>query len=332
MSLEVAVMSMIREVWSYYFYYSPHEFAEDLGLVSPPIAGVPGEEVPELVDLMLQYKMPAQILRRMAESFGLNDDADCDDILEAFFQNHAVELQTIHDTVHEKKRKLTRREIKKYAAWAGLDPKADEAAIRKDIIKRWEKSWFVRLIPELEKRGFELDTEFVTHTNFFGRVYKEQSGSFSVYADWMLPDMDVRISYRSIKVLVERCCDSLGNYYTEDGDLIEGKWDLRCAPEEFEKSLIEEAGFTHDENGYIGEYWFHYNTSDPREALRAINRLKPVCKQIRSHFKAVHRSAVLVRDAEEIMEKSPAKARKLAERALKMNPKNKDAKAIMRKV
>lgn len=324
-------MSMIRDAWSYYLYYSPHDMFEDLGLVSPPIAGIPGEEVPELVDLLMQERMPVHLRRNMAAHFGLDPDTGCDDIIEAFFQKQAVELRTLHDAVRHRKRKLTRREIGKYAAWSGLAPDSDEAAVRQDIIRRWEKSWFAQLIPALEKSGFDIDHAFVTHSSFFGRVYKDESGAFSVNSGWLNPGVTVRITYRSVCVLVERCCDDRGYHYTKDGGLIEEKWDLRYAPEEFERPLMEQAGFVLDENGYEGEFWFYYRTPDPREAIRAINRLKPVCKRIRTHFNAVHRSAALAREAEDLLAESPNKARRLANKALALNPKNKTARKIARK-
>jgi hypothetical protein len=324
--------SMVENTWGYYFYDSPQELAEDLKLVSLPLAGIDGKDVPELIDLLRQDKLPAQMRRNLGEHFGLGDNAECADIFNSFFQIHFFELRTIHDVVQNRKRKLTKREMAKYSCWAGLDKDAGEETVRKDILKRWKNSWFVQIIPKLEEEGFVVGISCFTNHDFFGVAFKDETGAFTVEADWLDDDMEVRLSYKTVRVLVSRGTDDNGNYYSMKGVLLDDKWAVRYAPEEFERPLMEGAGYKLSDNRFEGEYWFRFDTTSPAKAVRAIKALKRVRAKIKKHFDAIYKSVEFADEAEELKKESPRRALKIAERALELNPHNKAAKKMIKKL
>ncbi len=324
--------SMVQNMWSYYFYDSPQEFFGDLDLVSPPLAGVDSMDVPELISLLWQDKVPAKMRRDLSVYFGLNDNALCGDIFNAFFKLHAVEMRTIHDVVWNRKRKLTKREIRKYSGWARLNDNADETAIRQDIIKRWKNSWFAQVISKLEENGFSVGTSSFTNFDICGNAFKDETGAYTVSADWLNDNIDIRISYHTVKVLVSRGSDDNGDYYSKNGDLLTDKWDVRYAPEDFERPLMEKAGFKLADNRFEGEYWFKYDTTEPGRAVKAIKALKRVSTTIERHFKAIYESVELTDEAQEIVKEDPKRSLKLAHKALKQNPHNKTAKKLIKKL
>ncbi len=324
--------NVVRKVWSYYFYDSPQEFIEDLGLVSPPLAGVDGNDVPELIDLLRQDEAPAKMRRVLGEHFGLGENATCGDIFDAFFEKHAFEMRTIHDSVRNKERKLTRKEIRKYSEWAGLDKDSDEATVRKDILSRWEKSWFAQIAKKLEEDGFIIGTSYFINHDFFGVAFKDETGAFTVDADWIDDNMEIWLSYKSVRVLVSRGCDEDGYYYSHNGDILSDKWAVMCAPEKFERPLMEEVGYKLADNCFDGEYWFRFDTTKPLEAVRAIRALKSVKTKINNHFDAIYKSIELADEAEGLIKESPKSALKLVRKALKLNSKNKIAKKVLKKL
>jgi len=324
--------SMVKSVWSYYFYDSPQEFFEDLGLISPPLAGVDSEDVPELINLLRQDKVPAKMRRDLSDYFGLKEGSECGDIFNAFFKAHAVEMRTVHDVIWGRKRRLTKREMLKYSAWAQLNNCVDEITIRQDIINRWNKSWFTQVVTKLEMKGFNVGTSAFTNFDMWGNAFKEETGAFTVSSDWLNENIEIRISYLSVKVLVSRGSDENGDYYSKNGEQLTDKWAVRYAPEEFERPIMEEAGFTLSDNRFEGEYWFKYDTKDPNKAVAAIKALKKVSKTIEHHFNGIYKSVELCDEALDIIKENPKRSLVLAQKALILNPHNKAAKKLLRKL
>jgi hypothetical protein len=270
--------------------------------------------------------------KALIKHFGLSSDATTEEILKAFFENHAIELRTVHDTVRCKKRKLTKKEMEKYAAWAELAGVPKERIVREDILKRWGQSWFTQIVPKLEEYGFNIWTSRLKYIDLFGTAFKEETGAFSIDADWLDEDMIVKLAYRSVLVLVSRSPNDDLVYYSKNGDMLVNKWDIRYALEEFERPLMEKAGYKLADNRCDWEYWFHFDTKSPARAVRAIKSLKRVHAKIKKHFNAIYESVELADKASNIMDKAPESALKLAEKALKLNPRNKEAKSLVKEL
>ncbi len=319
----------LRNIWGYYFYDTLIEFYEDLGLTCPSVSGVSDARIRKLMDLNNPNLFSEKDESAFKKYFGLKEESELEDIYGAFFKKHCFELRTIHDTVRGKKRKLTKKEIAKYAAWACLSGTPSEKTVRDDIMRRWRMSWFVKTIPMLKKEGYEINPSFLMNYDFFAVRDKDKTGDFEIYAKWTENNMTIVLSYKKVWVFITREYDDNGHHYSDNGEMLFDKWEIRGAPSGLESYLLTKKGYKLNENRFLGEYPFIYVAKTPDDALQAINSLKDVQNTIARYFKRFTNAHDLFRNAQKTVKTNPDKALEFALKATELNPNSVEAHGII---
>ncbi len=308
--------------WSIMFYDETNQYLEDLGLRFPDIAGIPGDDV---VRFLNDYDSK-EIRRILLRELGLHHRVSNSKLLKVIHERYVFEFRTIDTALRGMKRKITNGERRTYAMWAGLSDNQDEDTIRNDIIRRWKNTWFYKAVTALQDSGYHVDVMPITVFEFEHdppSLQTHEKYAFDVSSEWMGDSIEANIQYERFRVRVTRT-----EPFSDKGDVLWFKWDIRYAPGDFEQGLMEAAGFELVSNRFDDEFWFERAVPEPEILPGEFRKLKQIQRQIECHFKPFHRSEAICERAWRYLKKSPERALKETEDAIQLNPSNLSAHVL----